>query len=76
MNRERAAFMENALKVRIHAGFINGNVRSMLDAMKSHNHLEVSAPTLTPFAVPEGSRAPWRPGGLRIRHVINLSITR
>jgi flagellar basal-body rod protein FlgB len=37
MNRERAAFMENAFKYESTLRFINGNVRSMLDAMKSHN---------------------------------------
>ena len=37
MNRERAAFMENAFKYEATLRFINGNVRSMLDAMKSHN---------------------------------------
>jgi flagellar basal-body rod protein FlgB len=37
MDRERAAFMENAVKYESTLRFINGNVRSMLDAMKSHN---------------------------------------
>lgn len=37
MNRERAAFMENAFKYESTLRFINGNVRSTLDAMKSHN---------------------------------------
>ena len=37
MDRERAAFMENAFKYESTLRFINGNVRSMLDAMKSHN---------------------------------------
>lgn len=37
MNRERAAFMENAFKYESTLRFINGSVRSMLDAMKSHN---------------------------------------
>jgi flagellar basal-body rod protein FlgB len=37
MDRERAAFMENAFKYESTLRFINGNVRQMLDAMKSHN---------------------------------------
>ena len=37
MDRERAAFMENAVKYESTLRFINGNVRTMLDAMKSHN---------------------------------------
>ncbi len=37
MDRERAAFMENAFKYESTLRFINGSVRSMLDAMKSHN---------------------------------------
>lgn len=37
MDRERAAFMENAFKYESTLRFINGNVRAMLDAMKSHN---------------------------------------
>ena len=37
MDRERAAFMENAFKYESTLRFINGNVRNMLDAMKSHN---------------------------------------
>jgi flagellar basal-body rod protein FlgB len=37
MDRERAAFMENAVKYESTLRFINGNVRNMLDAMKSHN---------------------------------------
>lgn len=37
MNRERAAFMENAFKYESTLRFVNGSVRSVLDAMKSHN---------------------------------------
>jgi flagellar basal-body rod protein FlgB len=37
MDRERANFMDNALKFDATLRFINGNVRSTLDAMKSHN---------------------------------------
>ena len=37
MDRERAKFMDNALKVDATLRFINGNVRMTLDAMKSHN---------------------------------------
>ncbi len=37
MDRERAAFAENALKYDAALRFINGHVRNMLDAMKSHN---------------------------------------
>lgn len=37
MDRERAAFMENAFKYESTLRFINGSVRTMLDAMKSHN---------------------------------------
>ncbi len=37
MDRERAAFMENAFKYESTLRFINGNLRTMLDAMKSHN---------------------------------------
>ena len=36
MDRERRAFMENALKVEATLRFVNGNVRNTLDAMKSH----------------------------------------
>ena len=36
MDRERGAFMENALKYESTLRFINGSVRSVLDAMKSH----------------------------------------
>ncbi len=39
MDRERAAFMENAFKYESTLRFINGNVRTMLDAMKSHNQI-------------------------------------
>ena len=37
MDRERAAFMDNALKFDATLRFINGSVRTALDAMKSHN---------------------------------------
>jgi flagellar basal-body rod protein FlgB len=37
MDRERGAFMDNALKYDATLRFINGNVRTALDAMKSHN---------------------------------------
>ena len=37
MDRERAAFMDNALKFDATLRFINGSVRTTLDAMKSHN---------------------------------------
>lgn len=37
MDRERGAFMDNALKLDATLRFINGNVRTTLDAMKSHN---------------------------------------
>jgi flagellar basal-body rod protein FlgB len=37
MDRERANFMDNALKFDAQLRFINGNVRTTLDAMKSHN---------------------------------------
>ena len=37
MNRERAAFMENAFKYETTLRFINGNARLVLDAMKSAN---------------------------------------
>ena len=37
MDRERAAFAENTLKYDATLRFINGSVRTMLDAMKSHN---------------------------------------
>lgn len=37
MDRERAAFADNAVKYESTLRFINGSVRTMLDAMKSHN---------------------------------------
>jgi flagellar basal-body rod protein FlgB len=37
MDRERAAFADNSVKYEATLRFINGHVRSMLDAMKSHN---------------------------------------
>jgi flagellar basal-body rod protein FlgB len=37
MDRERAAFAENAVKYEATLKFINSSVRSTLDAMKSHN---------------------------------------
>jgi flagellar basal-body rod protein FlgB len=37
MNRERGAFAENAIRYESTLRFINGNVRTMLDAMKSHH---------------------------------------
>ena len=37
MNRERAAFAENTLKFDATLRFINGSVRTLQDAMKSHN---------------------------------------
>jgi flagellar basal-body rod protein FlgB len=37
MDRERAAFADNAVKYESTLRFINSNVRTMLDAMKSHN---------------------------------------
>ena len=37
MDRERAAFADNALKYESTLRFINANVRTTLDAMKSHN---------------------------------------
>ena len=36
MDRERASFADNAIKYEATLRFINGNVRQMLDAMKSH----------------------------------------
>ena len=36
MNRERGAFVDNAVKYEATLRFVNGSVRSMLDAMKSH----------------------------------------
>jgi flagellar basal-body rod protein FlgB len=37
MDRERAVFADNAVKYEATLRFINGSVRTMLDAMKSHN---------------------------------------
>jgi flagellar basal-body rod protein FlgB len=37
MDRERAAFVDNSVKYESTLRFINGSVRTMLDAMKSHN---------------------------------------
>ncbi len=37
MDRERAAFADNAVKYEATLRFINGSVRTTLDAMKSHN---------------------------------------
>ena len=37
MDRERAAFAHNATQYEATLRFINGSVRNMLDAMKSHN---------------------------------------
>ncbi len=37
MDRERAAFADNAVKYESTLRFINGSVRTMLDAMRSHN---------------------------------------
>jgi flagellar basal-body rod protein FlgB len=37
MDRERAAFAENAVKYESTLRFINANVRTTLDAMKSHH---------------------------------------
>lgn len=37
MDRERAAFADNALKYESTLRFINGSVRTTLDAMRSHN---------------------------------------
>ena len=36
MDRERAAFADNAVKYESTLRFINGSVRTMLDSMKSH----------------------------------------
>jgi flagellar basal-body rod protein FlgB len=38
MDRERASFAHNATQYEATLRFINGHVRTMLDAMKSHNH--------------------------------------
>ncbi|MDP3082863.1 MAG: flagellar basal body rod protein FlgB [Rubrivivax sp.] len=37
MDRERAAFADNTVKYEATLRFINGSVRTMLDAMRSHN---------------------------------------
>lgn len=37
MDRERSAFADNAVKYESTLRFINGSVRTMLDAMKSHH---------------------------------------
>ncbi|MBK1689906.1 flagellar basal body rod protein FlgB [Rubrivivax gelatinosus] len=37
MDRERAAFADNALKYETSLRFINGSVKTLTDAMKSHN---------------------------------------
>jgi flagellar basal-body rod protein FlgB len=37
MDRERAAFADNTVKYEATLRFINGSVRTMLDAMKSHS---------------------------------------
>ena len=37
MDRERSAFADNAVKYESTLRFISGSVRTMLDAMKSHN---------------------------------------
>ena len=37
MDRERATFTDNTIKYEATLRFINGSVRSMLEAMKSHN---------------------------------------
>jgi flagellar basal-body rod protein FlgB len=37
MDRERAAFADNAVKYESTLRFINGSVRTLIDAMKSHN---------------------------------------
>jgi flagellar basal-body rod protein FlgB len=37
MDRERASFADNAVKYEATLRFINSSVRTMLDAMKSHN---------------------------------------
>ncbi len=38
MDRERASFVDNAVKYESTLRFINGSIRTVLDAMKSHNH--------------------------------------
>ena len=37
MDRERASFTDNTVKYEATLRFINSSLRSMLDAMKSHN---------------------------------------
>jgi flagellar basal-body rod protein FlgB len=37
MDRERAAFVDNALKYEATLRFVSGSVRTTLDAMRSHN---------------------------------------
>jgi flagellar basal-body rod protein FlgB len=37
LDRERASFADNSVKFEASLRFINGSVRTMLDAMKSHN---------------------------------------
>ena len=37
MDRERASFADNSVKYESTLRFINGSVRTMMDAMKSHN---------------------------------------
>jgi flagellar basal-body rod protein FlgB len=37
MDRERASFADNAVKYEATLRFINGSVRTMLDAMKGHH---------------------------------------
>lgn len=37
LDRERASFADNSVKFEATLRFINGSVRTMLDAMKSHN---------------------------------------
>lgn len=37
MDRERASFADNSVKYEATLRFINGSVRTALDAMKSHN---------------------------------------
>jgi flagellar basal-body rod protein FlgB len=37
MDRERAAFADNAVRYEATLRFVNGSVRNVLDAMKSHN---------------------------------------
>jgi flagellar basal-body rod protein FlgB len=38
MDRERASFMDNAVKYESTLRFINGSVRSLMDAMKHPSH--------------------------------------